>query len=131
MQRLFSPDSIAKVFPDSSACLYGEGYGARIQKGGGNYRPTADFVLFDVTVGDWWLKHDDVIDVSDKLSIDVVPIIGIGTLKEMVQYTRQGFKSQWGDFQAEGIVARPSVEMFTRSGHRIITKVKCKDFSPD
>jgi hypothetical protein len=32
------------------------------------------------------------------------------------------------DFQAEGIIARPSVELFSRGGHRIITKIKCRDF---
>lgn len=41
---------------------------------------------------------------------------------------RLGFKSTWGDFQAEGIVARPSVELKNRAGERIITKIKCKDF---
>jgi hypothetical protein len=40
-----------------------------------------------------------------------------------------GVKSWWGDFDAEGIVARPQVELFTRAGHRIITKLKCKDFA--
>lgn len=37
---------LAKIFPDG-ACLYGEGYGAKIQKGSGNYRKDQDFVLFD------------------------------------------------------------------------------------
>jgi hypothetical protein len=47
----------------------------------------------------------------------------------MCAIAQVGFTSTWGDFQAEGIVARPAVEMKTRSGHRIITKVKCKDFA--
>ena len=34
----------------------------------------------------------------------------------------------WGEFQAEGIVARPRVTLFSRNGERIITKVKCRDF---
>jgi len=42
--------------------------------------------------------------------------------------TKKGFKSQWGDFIAEGIVARPKTEMRTRRGERIITKVKYIDF---
>lgn len=33
----------AEVF-GCDACLYGEGYGAKIQKGGGNYRADQDFV---------------------------------------------------------------------------------------
>lgn len=110
-------------------CLYGEGYGAKIQKGGGNYNPKGvDFVLFDVKIGDWWLKREDVEDVATQLGIRVVPIIGQGTLAEAIEMTRKGIKSQWGDFTAEGIVARPLVELKTRRGDRIITKIKHRDF---
>lgn len=111
------------------ACLYGEGYGAKIQKGGGNYREDQDFVLFDVKIGDWWLQREGVEDVARKLSIDVVPIIGYGTLHDAVSEAKSGIVSMWGNFQAEGIVARPTTELKTRSGHRIITKIKCRDFS--
>lgn len=119
---------LAEIFPDG-ACLYGEGYGAKIQKGGGNYRADQDFVLFDVKVGDWWLQRKDVEDVATKLGLDIVPIIGSGTLNEMVEIARCGFHSEWGEFSAEGIVARPATELKTRSGHRIITKIKHRDFA--
>ena len=113
----------------SEGCtLYGEGYGPKIQKGGGNYRADQDFVLFDVRVGNWWLERGQVKQIAKDLSIDVVPIVGQGTLLEMIAVARQGFPSVWGDFQAEGFVARPEVELFTRGGQRIITKIKCKDF---
>lgn len=46
----------------------------------------------------------------------------------MVDMVRRGFMSQWGEFIAEGIVARPKVELQTKAGSRIITKVKYKDF---
>ena len=42
----------------------------------------------------------------------------------------EGDYTFWGDFQAEGYVARPSIELHTRGGDRIITKIKCKDFRP-
>jgi hypothetical protein len=58
----------------------------------------------------------------------VVPIIGEGNLESMVSFCRNGFKSQWGDFIAEGIVAKPKVELQTRAGSRVITKLKYKDF---
>lgn len=110
------------------ACLYGEGYGPKIQSGG-KYRADQDFVLFDVWVGPgWWLERHNVEDVAAKFGLDVVPIIGRGTLLDMVEMTRAGFKSQWGDFTAEGIVARPRVELAARDGARIITKIKYKDF---
>lgn len=119
---------LAEIFPDGG-CLYGEGYGAKIQKGGGNYRPDQDFVLFDIKVGDWWLQRADVEDVAVKLGLDVVPIIGRGDLSAMVDRVSLGFKSHWGDFTAEGIVARPSTELKTRRGDRIITKLKYRDFA--
>lgn len=120
-------EAMSKAFPDG-VCLYGEGYGAKIQKGGGNYRPDQDFVLFDVKVGDWWLLRENVFDISVMLNIEIVPVIGVGTLGDMVDMARAGFNSQWGNFQAEGIVARPSVELKQRNGDRIITKIKTKDF---
>lgn len=116
----------------TQVCLYGEGYGAKIQKGGGNYRPDGvDFVLFDVKVGAWWLNRKDVEDVAVKLGIKVVPIVGMGTLQEAVNLVKGGLKSQWGDFEAEGLVCRPTVELRTRRGDRIITKIKARDFKKD
>jgi len=110
-------------------CLYGEGYGARVMKGGGNYiKDGVDFVLFDVNINGMWLERKNVNDIAQKLNIKSVPILGQGTLDDAIEMTKKGFKSQWGDFIAEGIVARPLVELFTRRGDRVITKVKYKDF---
>ena len=120
-------DKFRAVFTGPT-CLYGEGYGVKIQKGGGNYRPDQDFVLFDVKCGDWWLQRKDVEDVQVTLGLDIVPIIGQGTLIEMVEMVKAGFDSTWGSFRAEGIVARPLTELMTRGRHRIITKIKQKDF---
>lgn len=114
-------------FPDG-VCLYGEGYGPKIQKGGGNYRADQDFVLFDVKIGKWWLNRSDVQDVAETLEIDIVPVIGTGTLPEMVDMVQGGIRSTWGDFPAEGIIARPATELFARNGRRIITKLKARDF---
>lgn len=120
-------EKLAEMF-EGGAVLYGEGYGAKIQKCGGNYRQDQDFVLFDVKCGEWWLQRADVEDIAGKLGIDVVPIIGEGTLHDAIAQAKTGIKSTWGDFQAEGIVARPKTELKTRSGHRLIAKIKCRDF---
>ena len=110
-------------------CLYGEGYGARIQGGGGNYIPDGvSFVLFDVKIGNIWLKREAVEDIADKFKISVVPIIGNGILEEAIEMTKEGFTSKWGDFRAEGMVLRPAVELTDRMGRRIITKLKYRDF---
>ena len=58
----------------------------------------------------------------------MVQVIGTGNLDTAVKLCKDGFKSEWGDFQAEGIVLRTKLGLKNKSGHRIITKVKCKDF---
>lgn len=130
LESRFHPqrDRMIEMFSDG-ACLYGEGYGARIQKGGGNYRPDQDFVLFDVLVGEWWLDRDAQTDIAGKLGLDIVPVIGVGTLHGMIDMARDGFDSRWGKFGAEGIVARPLVELKNRKGARVITKIKHRDFA--
>lgn len=119
---------LGEVFVDGAAVLYGEGYGAKIQKGGGNYRADQSFVLFDVRVGRWWLQRADVHKVAQELGLDAVPVIGEGTLHDAVAWAKRGIRSAWGDFEAEGIVARPKTELMTRGGHRLVAKIKCRDF---
>ena len=124
-------DDKAELFGDifeNGVCLYGEGFGGKIQAAGKLYGDI-DFVLFDVRVGDVWLRRESVEDIAKQLQIPVVPIIGVGTLPQMVEMARRGFDSQWGNFPAEGIVARPSVDLFDRLGKRVITKIKTRDFS--
>lgn len=118
---------IEKDFPDG-VCFYGEGYGSKIQRGGGNYRVDQSFVLFDVKVGDWWLKRDAVEEIGSRFNIDVVPVVGSGTIYDAIEIVRKGFISRWGNFFAEGIIAVPSVELKTRAGERVITKIKHCDF---
>jgi len=130
LEQAFMP--LLKRFKESypnGVCLYGEGYGAKIQKGGGNYRTDQSFVLFDVLIGDWWLERKDIESVATHLRTSLVPILSRATLPEMVESVRAGFNSTWGNFRAEGYVARPSTELKTRAGNRIITKLKCKDFA--
>lgn len=113
----------------SKITFFGEGYGAKIQKGGGNYIPGGnDFVLFDANIDGWTLKRDSLEELGKSLEIAVVPIVGKGTLDEAIEFVKGKPLSKWGDFAAEGIVCRPAVELFQRNGKRIITKIKCKDF---
>jgi hypothetical protein len=129
LTSMFSAEKMELVFPDTDICLYGEGYGARIQKGGGNYISAGvSFILFDVKIGFMWLKREDVIDIAGKLDILCVPEVFRGTLTEAIEMVKNGFTSQWGNFPAEGLVLKPAIELQDRRGHRIITKVKTRDF---
>ena len=127
LNDMFTPSRFGSMDP---LTLYGEGYGARIQKGGVNYiEGGVDFVLFDVRCGDWWLQEIDVLDVAGKLNnIQKVPIRRIEGLDRIEEMVATGFDSHWGKFPAEGVVCKPAVEMNTRGGQRIIVKMKTKDF---
>lgn len=129
LYETFIPARLAEVFPDSNVVLYGEGYGAGIQKGG-DLSPTKAFILFDVKVGDWWLSHENVADVAQKLSIEMVPDYGDMTLEEATEIVRVGFPSKLngGKAQAEGLVGRPIETLFDKKGSRLIVKLKTKDF---
>lgn len=131
LNELFGGEANEQLFEQTfdcgDVCLYGEGYGAKIQKGGGNYGEI-NFVLFDVKIGDWWLKREDVEEIATKLGVDIVPIIFNGTLLELSELVATGFNSKWGMFEAEGIIAKPKIELKNRKGDRIITKLKYKDF---
>ncbi len=84
--------------------------------------------MFDVKIDGWWLRRADVEDIANHLGLTVVPIVGRGTLTRLSSFVENGFLSTWGNFQAEGVVARPEVELQDRGGRRIITKLKKKDF---
>lgn len=127
--ELFKETFQPKEEEQTQVCFYGEGYGAGIQKGGGNYKKSKDFVLFDIKIGNFWLLRKDVEEIAAKFGIGIVPIIGKGTLQDGIDLVKKGFNSVWGDFLAEGIVARPAVELRTRRGDRVITKIKACDFN--
>lgn len=112
--------------------IYGEGYGAKIQKAGGNYLSQGNgFIVFDVKVDDLYLLCSARDEIAAKLGAPVVPFIGMMTLDEAIQYVRTGFKSRIAenkDFMAEGLVIRNELGLKTRRGERIITKLKTCDF---
>ena len=132
LQDTFTLDNMQNVFKgETDICLYGEGYGKKIQKGG-NYIPDGNnFILFDIRVGKWWLTRETCEDIAEQLEIPIVPIINEGTLLEAVEYVKVGFKSTIAhntDYEAEGLVMKPKYDLFARNGKRIISKIKHTDF---
>lgn len=110
--------------------FYGEGIGAGIQKGGGNYIPDNNgFVLFDVLVGDFWLRRADVEDVASKLGLNVAPVVAPMTLRKAIDaIATNSIASVWPNVEIEGIVGRPAVDLYDRNKDRITVKVKGVDF---
>lgn len=142
LEELFTVQVLRKAFPPEceedmeipyiDVILYGEGYGAKIQKGGGRYiKNDIDFILFDVKIDQWWLKRGAVEDVASDLGIKVVPIVGYMTIPEAEEYVRNGFYSQIAEdptYEAEGLVLKTDIGLLDRSGQRIIAKIKTRDF---
>ena len=85
-------------------------------------------IALDVKVGDIWLKREAVYDIAAELDIDSVPVVGVWSLAEAIDYIKAGVESTFGEFLSEGIVGRPLVHMFDRMGQRVITKIKHRDF---
>jgi len=127
-QTITTRNLFVTKFGEKQVTLYGEGYGAGIQKGG-TYSKEQKFVLFDVTIDNLYLERGNVIGIAELFEIEVVPILCEGNLDELVKYVKSKPKSNWGDFEIEGIVARPIIEMKNRFDERIIIKIKVRDFN--
>ena len=84
LQELFPAEKFAALYPETPMTLYGEGYGAHIQKGGGNYIPDGvSFILFDVLIGEAWLEGHNVIDIAEALAAGAVEVGRTGDLAVM------------------------------------------------
>ena len=114
------------TFGNKQVILYGEGYGEKIQNGGAYGK--VNFILFDVYIDGFWLKRDAVQGIADTFEIKAVPTVGSGTLELAVDFIKGHPKSVLRDAEMEGIVCRPTCELFARNGDRIIVKIKCRDF---
>lgn len=73
--------------------IYGEGYGGKIQSGG-RYSPTEKFIVFDISVQghrddkEIYLLRDSVVDICNKLNIDLVYSYGhmtIGNAEKIIK----------------------------------------------
>lgn len=120
-------------FGEMPVILFGEGYGPKIQKGGGLYSDEPDFILFDVYLPDknLWLSRHSVEDIAISFGIDAVPIVLIGSLKDAIEHVKKKPVSDVGKREApmEGLVCRPLVELTDRLGKRVIVKIKVRDFA--
>ena len=66
------------------------------------------------------------------MGLKIVPIIGYMTLNEAIEFVKNGYKSTIAEnknYDAEGLVLKTKDGLLDRSGNRIITKIKTKDFA--
>jgi len=139
LQETFTPEKMRAVFETAGeyeATLFGEGYGAKIQKSGGLYRKGVSFRLFDVLIGRWWLEPDAVQDIANKLGIKTVPFLGevdylprsADELRTIIDMSIVASEDGGTGCLAEGVVARTTPLLFTRRGDRLMWKLKFGDF---
>ena len=135
--QVFTVDKLSAVFQETETevMLFGEGYGEKIKKGG-NYWAGISFRLFDVLIGGWWLEPDSLVVIAGGLGIETVPYVAqIGSLPEtrddllgIIQSSHVATLEKGQEYQAEGIVARTYPLLLTRSGKRLMWKLKFRDF---
>lgn len=142
LQGRFPLPIVAAAFePLTTAIIFGEGYGPRIQKGGGNYTSIVSFRVFDVAVlGDdnrWrWLSWGGVTDIARKIGADTVPVLyESATLQQALSLVVVGShvarveNSSAPTIVQEGIVARTDPLLFMGDGRRLTFKLKGRDFA--
>lgn len=144
LQNMFTVEKVKAILDnpiEKGLCLYGEGYGAKIQKGGGNYNKGNSFRLFDIWIDGCWLEWDSVEDIAKQLGIKTAPTAGLMTIKEAIGlvenkdylflHSRVAFDENKKEILAEGIVARAYPMMLFRRGNPIKWKLKVKDYKGD
>ena len=131
LQETFLTNEVEELFEqkfgEHEVILFGEGYGVKIQKGGGLYRPDVGFILFDVMIGGNYQPRKSVEDVAACFGLEIVPIVLRGTILDAVNYIETQPRSTIGTAPMEGVVGRPAVEMRDRCGKRVIVKIKACD----
>lgn len=124
MEYLFEQE-----FGEKEVFIYGEGYGAGIQKGGGLYSQENKFIVFDITIDGFELNRANVNDVCKKLGLESVPSIFVGNLQEAINYVKSKPFSEISESEKEmeGIVLSPFCDIYDRNGHRLRCKCKVRD----
>ncbi len=150
LHKLFTAEGLREVFGKKNEAgnylpvkliLFGEGFGARIQKGGGNYiSDGVGFALFDIYIFEsnenrhnrgWWMTRSTVFDVANKLNISQAPegdlIYTKQEIIDMVKNKRKSLIAE-SDHIAEGIVARADPPIQFRDGNPVMFKLKVEDY---
>lgn len=132
LQEIFLTTEVEELFEqkfgEHEVILFGEGYGAKIQKVGGLYRHDVGFILFDVMINGNYQPRGSVEDIAECFGLEIVPIVLVGTIRDAIDYVKAQPQSTIGTAPMEGVVGRPLVEMQDRCGKRVIVKIKACDF---
>lgn len=156
MIDMFPVDDLSRVFDEfigeqrimegAAVTIFGEGYGAGIQKGGGLLSPTKTFRMFDVMYH-WplteygtseqgtpykhsWCQPSTVEFLAGELGVPMVPIIiQQAETQDVIDIVLGGFVSHVAPLAVvpEGVVARTDPYLYNERGSRVMFKLKGAD----
>jgi len=122
-----------QIFGESEVYIFGEGFGAGIQKAGGDYVENGtdvSFIVFDVNIGGFDLDRANTTDVANKLGLPSVPVCFEGTLDEAKTWVAEHHMStlNGGKHEMEGLVLVPrDIQLYDKKHHLIKCKCKYRD----
>ena len=120
-----------QLFGKTEAVLFGEGYGKKIQNGENYIKDNCDFILFDVFTNNKYLPIEEARNIANVVGINYVPFVMVDTIDKAVEYIKSKPKSiiaENKDYEMEGLVGKPMVDIYDNEGSRIIVKIKSRDF---
>jgi ATP-dependent RNA circularization protein (DNA/RNA ligase family) len=120
-----------QTLPIGNMILFGEGFGAGIQKGG-IYRKDMSFILFDVYANGRWSTREEVNDIAKLLDLEQPADLGSMTQDDIVSFVKSKPRGRYNNegYIMEGVVVRsePLMRYNTQSADPIVWKLKVKDF---
>ena len=116
-----------ETFGTQPVVIYGEAFGGKIQSNPHGVEP--QFQVFDINIDGVWLEYDKVEEISVLLGLEMVPHSVVKGWDEVLGvFTDSFFNAQDAGKYFEGLVAVPAHMPLTRTGERVITKIKVVDF---
>lgn len=124
--------SIKKEFYPEVLYLYGEAIGPKIENGS-KYSKDNIFVIFDIFYKNHFLPQKAIeefakstdLKYSKLLKTSKLDLSILSNTKELlIKYS----KSEWGDFESEGLILKPENNIKDENNKRIMAKLRREDF---
>lgn len=119
--------SVEELFGDKPIIIFGEGISKDYNESYGY--DNGEFIFYDVKLESGkFIQREALKDIAEKLGL-IQPHEEIMSMKQAIDFVCTRSDSFLNNNKKlEGLVLRPTVELYTANGERIITKIKVKDF---